>query len=250
MKLRTQSRQTFLCYLILLFITCLPALASQSGHDPASKSQSPNSADSKPMASNESPREAELHEEDKFKQSASVKLLARITGLSSENAYWLGMIVNFLIVAGLIGWFAAKSLPAAFRNRNASIRKAMEEARKASEDAKHRLADIESKLSRLDSEIASLRETADRQSAEEEERIRATTEEEARKIAEVAQMEIAAALKTARRDLTAYAADLAVGLAAKQLHVDAATDQVLIRNFAQQLPASSGNPRTSEKGSH
>jgi hypothetical protein len=32
--------------------------------------------------------------------------------------------------------------------------------------------------------------------------------------------------------LTAYAADLAVGLAKKQIHVDAATDQALVRGFA------------------
>jgi F0F1-type ATP synthase membrane subunit b/b' len=44
-----------------------------------------------------------------------------------------------------------------------------------------------------------------------------------------------AAGKAARRQLTAYAADLAVGLAQKQIHVDAATDQALVRNFAGQL---------------
>ena len=47
-----------------------------------------------------------------------------------------------------------------------------------------------------------------------------------------AEQEIAAAAKAARRQLTAHAADLAVGLAQKQIHVDAATDQALVRNFA------------------
>jgi F0F1-type ATP synthase membrane subunit b/b' len=55
---------------------------------------------------------------------------------------------------------------------------------------------------------------------------------------ESAQQEIAAAAKTARRELTAYAADLAVGLAQKQIHVDAATDQTLVRNFAGELGVS------------
>jgi F0F1-type ATP synthase membrane subunit b/b' len=44
-------------------------------------------------------------------------------------------------------------------------------------------------------------------------------------------------VKAARRQLTAHAADLAVGLARKQIHVDAATDQALVRSFAGQLGA-------------
>jgi F0F1-type ATP synthase membrane subunit b/b' len=55
---------------------------------------------------------------------------------------------------------------------------------------------------------------------------------------ESAQQEIAAAAKSARRELTAYAADLAVGLAQKQIHVDAATDQALVRRFAEELGGS------------
>ena len=38
-----------------------------------------------------------------------------------------------------------------------------------------------------------------------------------------------------RRQLTAHAADLAVSLAQKQMQVDAATDQALVRNFSSQL---------------
>jgi F0F1-type ATP synthase membrane subunit b/b' len=58
---------------------------------------------------------------------------------------------------------------------------------------------------------------------------------------ESAHLEIAAAAKAARRDLTAYAADLAVALAQKQIRVDAATDQALVRNFAGELGVSEGS---------
>jgi F-type H+-transporting ATPase subunit b len=80
-----------------------------------------------------------------------------------------------------------------------------------------------------------MRNAAEKEAAAEEARIQAAVEEEKRKIVESAQQEIAAAAKAARRELTAYAADLAVGLAKKQIHVDAATDQALVRNFAAQL---------------
>jgi F-type H+-transporting ATPase subunit b len=128
-----------------------------------------------------------------------------------------------------------------FRNRTASIQKAMEEARKASEDANRRLTEIEARLSKLDVEIGGMRAAAEKDAAAEEQRIKAVAAEDARKIVESAEQEITAAAKSARRELTAYAADLAVSLAKKQIHVDAATDQALLRNFAQQLATNGGD---------
>ena len=61
-----------------------------------------------------------------------------------------------------------------------------------------------------------------------------------RRLSPSAEQEIVAAAKAARRQLTAHAADLAVGLAQKQIHVDPATDQALVRNFAGQLASASG----------
>jgi F-type H+-transporting ATPase subunit b len=170
-----------------------------------------------------------------FRHSASVHLLARITGLSDDGAFWLAVLINFAIVVGVIGWLWQKNVPALFRNRTASIQKAIEEARRASEDANRRLSEVEKRLGRLDDVINQMRATAEREAAAEEERIRAAAEEEARRIVESTGQEIAAAAKAARRELTSYAADLAVSLAAKQIHVDTPADQALVRRFAQQL---------------
>jgi F-type H+-transporting ATPase subunit b len=178
-----------------------------------------------------------------FKHSASVQLISRITGLSLDGAYWLAVILNFAIVAGLIAWFAKKNLPAMFRARTASIQKSLEEARKASEDANRRLAEIESRLGRLDDEILQMRAAAEKEAIAEEERIKAAAAEDARRIIVSAEQEIAAALKAARRELTTYAADLAVALASKQIRVDTPTDQALVRRFAQQLSSDSAPGR-------
>ena len=65
------------------------------------------------------------------------------------------------------------------------------------------------------------------------------------------EQEIAAAAKLARRELTAYAANLAVSLAAKQIKVDTATDQALVRSFAQELSAKNpngGDPKSGREG--
>jgi F-type H+-transporting ATPase subunit b len=170
-----------------------------------------------------------------FRQSASVVWLSKLTGGNLQHAYWLAVLLNFAVIAGVMIWAARKYLPGMFRNRTASIQKAMEEARRASEDANRRLSEIESRLSRLDSEIAAMSGNAERDLAAEEARIRAAAEEDARKIVESAEQEIAAAAKAARRDLTTYAADLAISLAKKQIHVDAGTDSSLVRSFADRL---------------
>jgi len=186
-------------------------------------------------------REAAGEEKDEmaeFKQSASVRAISRLTGLDLQQSYWLSVCLNFAVIAIVIVWAGRKFLPGIFRDRTAAIQKAMLEAQKASEEARAKLADIESRLAKLGDEIAQMRDAAEREGAAEVARIEAAAKEDARKIVTSAEQEIAAAAKAARRQLTAYAADLAVGLAQKQIRVDAATDQALVRNFGGQLAAS------------
>jgi F-type H+-transporting ATPase subunit b len=183
-------------------------------------------------------REAAGEEKDEtaeFKESASVRLIAKWTGMSLQHAYWLSVLLNFVVIAAVMGWAARKYLPGIFAARTAAIQKAMQEAQKASEEARRRLAEIESRLMKLDVEIGMMRDAAEKEGAAEEARIQAAVQEDARKMVESAQQEIASAAKAARRELTAYAADLAVGLAQKQIRVDAATDQALVRQFAGEL---------------
>ena len=209
------------------------AVAHSSQSQPGNGSEAQVSADqTKPDQSKEPAAEDET---TPFKHSASVKLLAKITGLSLDSAYWLAVVLNFAIVAGVIVWFSKKNLPAMFRSRTATIQKSLEEARTASADANRRLAEIESRLKHLGEEIGQMQATAETSASAEEERIKAASEQDARRIVESAQQEIAAAARAARRELTAHAADLAVTLASKQIRVDASTDQALVRRFAKDL---------------
>lgn len=183
--------------------------------------------------SNEAAGEGEEHAE--FKHSPSVKLVAKLTGLSLNAAYWLLVVINFLIIAVLIGWALKKNLPGTFRARTDSIRKSMDEARRASEDANRRLSDIENRLSHLDREIADMKSKAETDAAAEEQRLRAAAEDDRRKIVEGAEQEIEAAAKAARRELKSYVADLAVTLAEKRIQVDRKTDEALVQTFVGQL---------------
>jgi F-type H+-transporting ATPase subunit b len=184
-------------------------------------------------ASKEAAGEGEENKE--FKESASVRILAKVTGLSLRSAYWLAIAFNFAVIAAAIIWFARSSLPGMFRSRTQSIRQTMEEAQRASADASRRLGEIESRLAKLNNEIAAMRAQAEAEGAAEEQRIHAAAEEEARKIVEAAGQEVESASRLARRELKAYAAELAVSLAEKRIRVDAKTDQALVDGFVAEL---------------
>jgi F-type H+-transporting ATPase subunit b len=222
---------------------CCPLAAHAAGQDAIAVQSTQSSPSLSQQLVKESREAAGESDEDQFKHSASVRIVARITGFSLEHAYWLSIGLNFAVIAILIAWAAKKFLPDALRNRTAAIQQAMEEARQRSEVANRRLNEIETRLSKLDAEIGQMRSVAEQEAVVEEQKIKAAAEQDARKMVESAEQEIAAAAKSARRELTAFAADLAVTLAKKQIHVDTATDQALVRNFAQQLSANGGDSR-------
>jgi len=232
---------------LLSFAGLVPVRAQEHSPSPAQqqvrKDTSKNSGGPGRQLAHES-REAAGEEKDEtaeFKQSASVRLISRITGLDLQKSYWLSIITNFVVIAAVLVWAGRKYMPGFFSDRTAAIQKAMQEAQKASEEARRKLADIESRLMKLDVEIGMMRDAAEKEAEAEAARIHAAALEDARKIVAAAEQEIAAAAKAARRLLTAHAADLAVGLAQKQIHVDAATDQALVRNFSGQLSTVSDN---------
>jgi len=208
--------------------------SSSSGQTRATQAPAAQLADAANNGAGREPNKSE-DENAQFKQSASVKYIARLLGVTTERAYLICVLINFAIVAGLIAFGLKKALPKMFRERTAAIQKGMEAARLASEDANRRLREIEDKLGRLNSEITQLEATASAQAEEEAGRLKAAAEEERQRIIQTAEQEIAATVNAARRDLKAYSAELAVSLAEKRIKVDAATDQELVRDFADQL---------------
>jgi F-type H+-transporting ATPase subunit b len=164
-----------------------------------------------------------------------VKSLASKTGLSKEAVYWIFVVINFVILAAGLSWVVRKVLPNGFAPRTAEIQKALEEARKASADASARLGEIEGRLAKLDAEIAEIRSTAEADFTVEEQRIKAAAEQDAQNVIAAAEQEIAAASRTAQRELKSFVADLAVNLAENKIKVDDRTDQALIRSFAAEL---------------
>jgi F-type H+-transporting ATPase subunit b len=177
----------------------------------------------------------EEDEDEKYLHSAAVRALGAKVGLNAEQAATAFTVANFVVLAVLLGWFLAKSLPKTFRDRNTAIQKQLVDARIATEDANARLRGVEDRLSKLDSQIATMRAQAEKDSALDEQRIATSVEEEKQKILAAAEQDIAAATALAQRQLQQYAAELAIEQAAHKLVVTAETDRLLIQTFAQRL---------------
>jgi len=202
----------------------------------AQESAKPKAAASAPAESDAAKaNEEEQDESAAFKHSASVKKIGGMFGLTTDRAATAFEVTNFAVLAILLGLLAAKMLPTTFRARNDAIQKDLVDARTATEQASIRLSGVEARLAKLDGDIAAMRAQADKDSALDEQRIRASVEEETKKILAAAEQEIAAATAQAQRQIQKYAAELAIEQAARKLVISAETDRLLVQNFARRL---------------
>jgi F-type H+-transporting ATPase subunit b len=177
----------------------------------------------------------EVDENDEYLHSPAVRALGAKLGMNAEQAATAFTVANFLVLAVLVGWLLVKTLPKSFRDRNTAIQRHLVNARTVTEEAHARLSSVEDRLSKLDDQIAAIRAQAEKDSALDEERIRAGVEEEKRKILMAADQEITAATALARRQIQQYAAELAIDQAAHKLVVTAETDRLIVQSFARRL---------------
>jgi F-type H+-transporting ATPase subunit b len=184
------------------------------------------------------PAEKNTQEQDEteaYRKSPMVVALGAKLGLNPDQSATAFEVANFAVLAVVFGWVLARIVPKALRSRNASIQKNLTDARTATEEARARLSGVEERLAKLGDEIAAMRAHAEQDAAKEEQRIKASVGEEAKKILAAAEQEIAAATMHAQKQLQLHAAELAIEQAARKLVVSAETDRLLVQGFAQRL---------------
>jgi F-type H+-transporting ATPase subunit b len=173
--------------------------------------------------------------DDVYRHSVSVRGLAKWLHLDQETAARLFEYLNFAVLAGAVFFALSKFLPKTFRANREEIQHKLTEARTATEEARERLAAIEQRLSRLDDEIAGIASQAEKDSVEDEKRIKASIEVERQRITEAVSRDIAAASSAAQRDLKRFAAGLAVDRAAQRMALTENEDRALVQEFSQSL---------------
>jgi F-type H+-transporting ATPase subunit b len=234
----TRFRQRFCCRAIMalvLFAVIAPAGALRAQDSAKPSEERPAQAEPKSDKAEGQEQVKEGGEADAIRNAPAVRFIARHTGLTNDQAYWLCFGLNFAVIFFAIAGLMRKMLPGYFNGRTVTIQKGIEEARKMSEEARRRLAEVEGRLSRLDTEIAGMRKEADENAKAEEQRLLAAGEEERRRIVVSAEQEIEMAANAARRELKAYVAELAVQLAEKKIRVSKDTDEALVRAFTAQM---------------
>lgn len=247
--MKRTARYPFLWLALALFLTFTgyslsaqeqapAAAAGQAGHEAQQQQpENPNAAIGSELseASHRAEETAEHEENAQFKYSPTVQWIAKHLNADPHLAYFISLLINFGLLA-LFFWVLLRSkIPALFRNRTASIQKALREAQEASADATARLSAIEARLSRIDGEIVGIRTEAEKNAVAEEARIRAAAEQDKQKVVESAKAEIDSIARNARRELKSYAASLAIDAATQRIRVDERADQALVREFVDQL---------------
>ncbi|MEO8595264.1 MAG: ATP synthase F0 subunit B [Candidatus Solibacter sp.] len=144
---------------------------------------------------------------------------------------------NFLILAGVLGYFIGKNAGPFFAARTAGIRKDMDESLRQRQEAEATVADVTRRLANLEGEIASLKAQSEAEGSVETARMAKQTENEIAKIQVQAQQEIASAGKAARMSLRRYSAELALGLAEQKVRsrMTPDTEDALVQGFVRNL---------------
>jgi len=154
-----------------------------------------------------------------------------------EGKWLVWQVANFLILAGGLGYLIGKNVPGFFRARTAGIQKDIVESGKLREEAEAKAHEIEGRLAALGAEIEKLRADAKSAFAIEGKRIEEETEKHLARVRQQTEREVEAMSKTARAELQAFAARLAVDLAEERIRsrMDPPAQSRLLAKFTHQL---------------
>jgi len=136
-------------------------------------------------------------------------------GLKEVPEYWKWL--NFLILAGILGYLTAKNLGPALADRTRKIQEGLAAGEKAKAEADARAAAVQAKLNDLEFQISLMRDEAKQDREREAGRIRTESEREVERIQQHAVQEVESAAKVARLEVQRLAAKAAIELAERKV---------------------------------
>ena len=147
-------------------------------------------------------------------------------------------VLNFLLLAGLLGWLIVKQGGPLLAARSKEIADGLASGEIAKAEADARAAQVQSKLAKLGTEIEAMRADAKQERDLEAERIRRETQAEMGRIRVQAEHEIESAGKLARMEVQRAAAKLAIELAEEKVRARMSPEiqAALLQSFLRELP--------------
>ncbi len=136
----------------------------------------------------------------------------------------LWQLVNLVLFIGLLVWALRKPVANFFGGRTEEVEKTLKKAEEDRAKAASLLAEVEARVARLDGELAEIKDRAQREAEVEQAALLKAADEDAVRIVERARNEMDARVRAARKELTAFAGDLAVGVAREILAKNVTAD--------------------------
>ena len=133
--------------------------------------------------------------------------------------------LNFVVLFGALGWYLRKPLGEFLKTRAKGIEDGLASAQEAKRIALLKSAEIQARLVQLDEEIQQIKALASQEAEKERGRILENARLEAQKILDLASHEIEGLKKSARLELKAFVAELAVKLAEERLRTSEGPDE-------------------------
>ena len=155
---------------------------------------------------------------------------------------WQG--VNLVLFIALLVWALRKPVATFFGGRTEELEKTLKKAEEDRAKAAALLAEVEARVARLDGELVEIKDRAQREAEVEQAALLKAAEDDAVRIVERARGEMEARVRAARKELTAFAGDLAVGVAREILAKNVtADDEARLRAEGVAALAESAAPR-------
>jgi F-type H+-transporting ATPase subunit b len=132
--------------------------------------------------------------------------------------------INFAILFGGLGYLLRKPAKEFFETRRREISEGLNRARNAQDEAQKRMDQIERRLAALSTEMSSLRKQAEKESADEHERIVADARKEVDRIVEQSRQEIERIARGVERDIKEHLADQVIERASRTLQTQMTQD--------------------------
>jgi F-type H+-transporting ATPase subunit b len=152
----------------------------------------------------------------------------------------IARLVNFAILAGTLFYLLRSPIRKYLADRGTAIRSDLVSAAETRTAAAAQIEEIDRRMKALPHELDELRARGAQEIAAEEARIQAAAAAERERLLAQARREIDLQVKVAERDLVAFAADLAVGVASDRIRKNITDDDQkrLVDRYVQQLKSS------------
>jgi F-type H+-transporting ATPase subunit b len=173
----------------------------------------------------------------------AVPLLAEETGGGAEKpSVLLWQVLNFIILAGLLGWLAVKQGGPLLAARSNTITEGLAAGEKAKAEADARAAQVQARLANLEKEVEAMRLSAKEEREREADRIRRETQIEIARIHFQAEHEIETAGKQARLEVQRAGARMAIEIAEVKVRARMSPEiqASLLQGFLTDLPLNGG----------